>query len=277
MSQADRIFKETCQQILEEGFRQGPPMEVRPRWEDGTPAYTIRKFGVTNRYNLAEGFPILTLRKLNYKKAIDEVLWIWQKKSNRLADLDSKVWDLWAFDDGTIGKAYGYQLGQKYQFPEGESDQVDHLLWQLKNDPESRRMVCHMYNFADLHEMALYPCAYSMSFSVIDGKLNGLLHQRSQDILAANGWNVVQYAALVMMLAQVSGYEPGELLHVIVDAHIYDRHEGIIRELIERPDYPAPTLKLNPEIKNFYDFTIDDFELVDYQYGPSIGRIEMAV
>ncbi len=277
MSQADQLFKETCRQVLETGFRQGPPLEVRPRWADGTPAYTIRKFGVTNRYDLAVEFPILTLRKLNYKKAIDEVLWIWQKKSNRLADLDSKIWDHWALEDGTIGKAYGYQLAQKYQFPEGESDQVDHLLWQLENDPESRRMVCHMYNFADLHEMALYPCAYSMSFSVIDGKLNGLLHQRSQDILAANGWNVVQYAALLMMFAQVAGYEPGELVHVIVDAHIYDRHEATIRELLERPTYPAPVMRLNPEITNFYDFTVDDFELVDYQYGPPIGRIEMAI
>ncbi|MDO5734142.1 MAG: thymidylate synthase [Eubacteriales bacterium] len=277
MSHADQLFKETCRQVLQSGMRQAPPLNVRPRWDDGEPAYTIRSFGIVNRYDLSKGFPILTIRKFNYKKAIDEILWIWQKKSNRLSELDSKVWDAWAKEDGTIGKAYGYQLGQEYQFPEGKKDQVDHLLWQLKNDPESRRMICHMYNFSDLHEMALYPCAYSLSLSVIDGKLNGILNQRSQDLLAASCWNVVQYAALLMAFAQVSELEVGELVHVIVDAHIYDRHEAIVRELLERPEYPAPVLKLDPSIKNFYDFTVDSFTLENYQSGPGIPRFPVAI
>ena len=276
MSQADQIFKATCREVLERGYRQGPPDIVRPRWEDGSPAYTIRSFGIVNRYDLSQEFPILTLRQFNYKKAIDELLWIWQKKSNRLSELNSKVWDAWADEEGTIGKAYGYQLGQVYDFPEGQKDQVDHLLWQLTHDFESRRMVCHMYNFADLSEMALYPCAYSMTFSVINGKLNGVLNQRSQDLLAASCWNVVQYAALILMLAQVSGLEAGELVHVIVDAHIYDRHEPQVRELLERPEYPGPKMRLDPQIKNFYDFTVDSFHLEDYQHGPGIGPIPVA-
>ena len=287
MSKADVLFVNMCRDILDNGFST-EGQKVRARWEDGSPAHTIKQFGVVNRYDLQEEFPILTLRPTYIKSAVDEMLWIWQKKSNRVSDLRSGIWDEWSSEDGTIGKAYGYQMGVKYQFAQGEMDQVDNVLWQLKNTPYSRRILTNMYNFSDLMEMGLEPCAYSMTFNVTkehgDGgegsgklKLNAILNQRSQDILTANNWNVVQYAVLVHMLAQVSDMVPGELVHVISDAHIYDRHADIVRELIERPQYPAPTFKLNPEIKNFYDFTIDDIVLENYQKNPQVKNIPVAV
>lgn len=265
-----------CQDILDNGFS-SEGQEVRPRWEDGAPAHTIKRFGVVNRYDLQEEFPALTLRPTAIKTAVDEMLWIWQKKSNNIKDLRGKIWDSWADENGSIGKAYGYQLGVKYKFPHGEMDQVDNVLWQLKNTPYSRRIMTNIYNFADLTEMGLEPCAYSMTFNVTGNKLNAILNQRSQDILAANNWNVVQYAVLVHMMAQVSGLVPGELVHVIADAHIYDRHVDIIKELIARPQFPAPKFSLNPEIKNFYDFTIDDIKIEDYQKNPQILDIPVAV
>jgi len=276
MSKADVLFVNMCKDILENGFS-SEGQEVRPRWEDGAPAHTIKRFGVVNRYDLQEEFPALTLRPTAIKTAVDEMLWIWQKKSNNIKDLRGKIWDSWADENGSIGKAYGYQLGVKYKFPHGEMDQVDNVLWQLKNTPYSRRIMTNIYNFADLTEMGLEPCAYSMTFNVTGNKLNAILNQRSQDILAANNWNVVQYAVLVHMLAQVSGLVPGELVHVIADAHIYDRHVDIIKELIERPQFPAPKFSLNPEIKNFYDFTIDDIKIEDYQKNPQILDIPVAV
>ena len=276
MSKADVLFVNMCQDILDNGFS-SEGQEVRPRWEDGAPAHTIKRFGVVNRYDLQEEFPALTLRPTAIKTAVDEMLWIWQKKSNNIKDLRGKIWDSWADENGSIGKAYGYQLGVKYKFPHGEMDQVDNVLWQLKNTPYSRRIMTNIYNFADLTEMGLEPCAYSMTFNVTGNKLNAILNQRSQDILAANNWNVVQYAVLVHMLAQVSDLEPGELVHVIADAHIYDRHVDIIKELIARPQYPAPKFSLNPEIKNFYDFTIDDIKIEDYQKNPQILDIPVAV
>lgn len=276
MSKADVLFVNMCQDILDNGFS-SEGQEVRPRWEDGTPAHTIKRFGVVNRYDLQEEFPALTLRPTAIKTAVDEMLWIWQKKSNNIKDLRGKIWDSWADENGSIGKAYGYQLGVKYKFPHGEMDQVDNVLWQLKNTPYSRRIMTNIYNFADLTEMGLEPCAYSMTFNVTGNKLNAILNQRSQDILAANNWNVVQYAVLVHMMAQVSGLEPGELVHVIADAHIYDRHVDIIKELIARPQFPAPKFSLNPEIKNFYDFTIDDIKIEDYQKNPQILDIPVAV
>ena len=256
MSYADERFRQNCQEILENGVWD-TELEVRPRWADGTPAHTVKSFGIVNRYRLYEEFPAMTLRRTAFRSCIDEMLWIWQKKSNRICDLNSHVWDQWAGEDGTIGKAYGYQLGVKYKFKHGEMDQVDNVLWQLKNAPASRRIMTNIYNFADLTEMGLEPCAYSMTFNVTGNKLNAILNQRSQDTLAANNWNVVQYSALLMMFAQVSGLEPGELVHVISDMHIYDRHVPIIKELIERETFPAPKVRLNPEIKNFYDFTVD--------------------
>ena len=276
MSYADKIFIETCRDILENGFSTENE-KVRPVWDDGTPAYTIKKFGVVNRYDLSKEFPILTLRYTNWKAAIDEMLWIWQKKSNKVSDLNSHIWDSWMGEDGTIGKAYGYQLGIKHEYKEGMFDQVDRVLYDLKNNPYSRRIMTNIYNYQDLHEMNLYPCAYSMTFNVVDGKLNAILNQRSQDTLAANNWNIVQYSVLVHMFAQVSGLEVGELVHVIADMHIYDRHIPLIKKLIEREPLPAPKFEMNKEIKNFYDFTVDDFNIIDYKHGESIGRVPVAI
>ena len=277
MSRADQIFIDMCKDVLENGFS-SEGQKVRAVWEsDGAPAHTIKKFGVVNRYNLQEEFPALTLRPTPVKNCVDELLWIWQKKSNRIADLKSHIWDAWADETGTIGKAYGYQLGVKYKFAQGEMDQVDNVLWQLKNAPYSRRIMTNIYNFADLSEMGLEPCAYSMTFNVTGNKLNAILNQRSQDILVANNWNVFQYAILTMMFAQVSGLEPGEFVHMIADAHIYDRHVPIVKEMIERPTFPAPKVTLNPEIKNFYDFTVDDVIVENYQANPQIKGIPVAI
>ena len=276
MSNADVLFVNMCEKILREGFS-SEGQTVRARWEDGTPAHTIKTFGVVNRYDLSEEFPELTLRPTAIKSAVDEILWIWQKKSNNIKDLKPHIWDEWADEDGSIGKAYGYQMGVKYKFAQGEMDQVDNVLWQLKNTPYSRRILTNIYKFDDLSEMNLEPCAYSMTFNVTGNKLNAILNQRSQDILAANNWNVVQYSVLVHMFAQVSGLVPGELVHVISDAHIYDRHVPIIKELIERPQYPAPKFRLNPDIKNFYDFTTDDIIVEDYQKNPQILNIPIAI
>ncbi|MCT4688734.1 thymidylate synthase [Vallitalea sp.] len=276
MSRADKIFIDMCRDIIDNGYS-SEGQEVRPRWQDGTPAHTIKKFGVVNRYNLAEEFPILTLRPTYLKSAIDEILWIWQKKSNNIKDLKSKIWDSWADETGSIGKAYGYQLGIKHKYNEGEFDQVDRVLYDLKHNPSSRRIMTNIYNHHDLHEMNLYPCAYSVTFNVTGNKLNAILNQRSNDVLVANNWNVVQYAALVHMFARVSGLEVGELVHVIADAHIYDRHIPLVEELISRKSYDAPKLIINPEIKDFYDFTVNDFVLENYQKGEQIKGIPVAV
>ena len=290
MSKADALFVNMCRDILDNGFS-SEGQKVRARWEDGTPAHTIKQFGVVNRYNLQEEFPALTLRPTYIKNAVDEMLWIWQKKSNWVSELSSGIWDEWADEQGTIGKAYGYQLGVKYKFAQGEMDQVDNVIWQLKNTPYSRRIMTNIYNFADLSEMGLEPCAYSMTFNVTretgggaEGrggsgkfKLNGILNQRSQDILTANNWNVVQYAVLIHMLAQVCDMVPGELVHVISDAHIYDRHVDIVREMIERPQYPAPIFRLNPEIKDFYEFTTKDITIENYRKNPQIKDIPVAI
>lgn len=282
MSKADKIFVNMCQDILQNGTdTQGE--KVRPHWEDGTPAYTIKKFGVVNRYNLAEEFPALTLRRTAIKSAMDEILWIWQKKSNNIRDLKSHIWDEWADETGSIGKAYGYQMSVKHQYREGMMDQIDRVLFDLKNNPFSRRILTNLYVHADLHEMNLYPCAYSMTFNVTEDKtkdkliLNAVLNQRSQDVLAANNWNVVQYSLLLMMIAQSVDMIPGELLHVIADAHIYDRHVPLVEELISRPQYPAPTVKLNPDIKDFYQFTTGDITIENYQTGEQIKNIPIAV
>jgi len=276
MSKADVLFVNMCKEILDNGFS-SEGQKVRPKWEDGTPAHTIKTFGVVNRYNLQEEFPALTLRPTAIKSAVEEMLWIWQKKSNNVNDLKTRIWDSWADETGSIGKAYGYQLGVKYQFAQGEMDQVDNVIWQLKNTPYSRRIMTNIYNFNDLMEMGLEPCAYSMTFNVTGNKLNGILNQRSQDILAANNWNVVQYSVLIYMLAQVCGYEPGELVHVIADAHIYDRHIPVIEEMIKRPQYPAPKFRLNPDVKDFYDFTVDDIIIEDYEKNPQIKNIPVAI
>lgn len=290
MSKADALFVKMCRDILDNGFS-SEGQKVRAKWEDGTPAHTIKQFGVVNRYDLQEEFPALTLRPTYIKSAVDEMLWIWQKKSNRVSELSSGIWDEWADEQGTIGKAYGYQLGVKYKFAQGEMDQVDNVIWQLKNTPYSRRIMTNIYNFADLSEMGLEPCAYSMTFNVTretgggaEGrggsgkfKLNGILNQRSQDILTANNWNVVQYAVLIHMLAQVCDMVPGELVHVISDAHIYDRHVDIVREMIERPQYPAPIFRLNPEIKDFYEFTTKDITIENYRKNPQIKDIPVAI
>ncbi len=276
MSLADNIFIDMCKDIIANGFSTEGE-KVRPKWEDGSYAYTIKKFGVVNRYDLSKEFPAITLRKTAIKSCVDEMLWIWQKKSNNVNDLNSHIWDAWADENGSIGKAYGYQMQVKHKYKEGMMDQVDRVIYDLKNNPYSRRIMTNIYVHSDLNEMNLYPCAYSMTFNVTGDRLNAILNQRSQDILAANNWNVCQYAVLVHMLAQVCGFKPGELVHVIADAHIYDRHIPIIKELIERPTYPAPTFWLNPDIKDFYDFTVDDVRLDNYVTGPQVKNIPVAV
>lgn len=276
MSKADQIFVNMCRGILDHGYS-SEGEDIRARWEDGTPAHTIKRFGVVNRYDLSEEFPAMTLRPTPVKSAVDELLWIWQKKSNRVADLNSHIWDAWADEQGTIGKAYGYQLGVKHQYKEGMFDQVDRVLYDLAHNPYSRRIMTNLYTFADLHEMALYPCAYSMTFNVTGNRLNAILNQRSQDTLVANSWNVVQYAILVHLFSQVSGLVAGELVHVIADAHIYDRHIPLVEELIARPQYPAPKLTINPEIKDFYDFRVEDIIVSDYQAGSQLKGIPVAV
>ncbi len=282
MSLADKIFINMCRDILENGVSTEGE-KVRPHWEDGSSAYTIKKFGVVNRYNLAEEFPAITLRRTAIKSCTDEILWIWQKKSNNIHDLNSHIWDEWADETGSIGKAYGYQMGVKHQYPEGMMDQVDRVIYDLKNNPFSRRIMTNLYVHQDLSEMNLYPCAYSMTFNVTQQKgqerltLNAVLNQRSQDILTANNWNVCQYAVLMHMLAQVCDMQVGELVHVIADAHIYDRHIPLVEDLIARETYPAPDFWLNPEVKDFYAFTREDVRLDNYVTGPQIENISVAI
>ena len=276
MSRADEIFIANCRDILDTGVWD-TDREVRPRWEDGAPAHTIKKFGIVNRYDLSKEFPILTLRRTYWKSAIDELLWIWQAKSNNVRDLRTRVWDAWADENGSIGKAYGYQLGVKHHYPEGDMDQVDKVLWDLKNNPASRRIMTNIYTFADLSEMALYPCAYSMTFNVSGNTLNAILNQRSQDMLAANNWNVVQYSVLALMLAQVSGLQPGELVHVIADAHIYDRHVPAVEKLLAGDPKPAPAFRIDPDVKDFYAFTRDSFSMENYRFTEFTDKIPVAV
>lgn len=276
MSRADQIFIRNCRDILTNGVWD-TDREVRPRWEDGSPAHTVKLFGVVNCYDLSEEFPILTIRRTFWKSAVDELLWIWQKKSNNVRELRGHVWDAWADETGSIGKAYGYQLGVKYKFPEGEFDQVDRVLYDLKNNPASRRILTSLYNFADLSEMALYPCAYSMTFNVSGNTLNAILNQRSQDMLTANNWNVCQYAVLVHMFARAAGLEPGELVHVIADAHIYDRHVPMVEKILSNPQYAAPQLSVDPDVSDFYAFTRDSFSLPGYKYTDFTEKIPVAV
>ena len=276
MSRADEIFVANCKDILEHGIWD-TDREVRPRWEDGSPAHTIKKFCLVNRYDLREEFPILTIRRTFLKSAIDEILWIWQKKSNNIHDLSRHIWDSWADKTGSIGKAYGYQLGQKYTFAEGEFDQVDKVIYDLKNNPASRRIIAHMYNVADLKDMHLYPCAYSMTFNVSGNTLNGILNQRSQDMLAASNWNVVQYSVLLMMFAQACGLQAGELVHVVADAHIYDRHIPIVEKILNNPQYPAPQLIVDPSVRDFYRFTKNSFTLENYKYTDLDVKIPVAI
>lgn len=276
VSIVDSIFIENCIDILKNGTPDKYE-KVRPHWDDGTPAYTFKKFAIVNRYDLSKEFPILTLRPINLKAVIDEILWIWQKKSNNINDLNSHIWDSWADEKGSIGKAYGYQLGVKSKYKEGEFDQVDRILFDLKNNPYSRRIIADIYNHQDLHEMNLYPCAYNLTFNVTGKKLNAILNQRSQDVLVANNWNVCQYSILIHMFAQVSNLEVGEFVHVIADAHIYDRHIPIVEDLIKRKSYPAPILEVNKKISDFYEFTVDSFILKDYIHGEKVSKIPVAI
>ena len=276
MSKADEIFIANCREILDHGHWD-TDQDVRPRWADGQSAHTVKKFGIVNRYDLREEFPILTIRRTFLRSCVDELLWIWQKKSNNIHDLHSHIWDQWADENGSIGKAYGYQLGVKHQYKEGMFDQVDRVLYDLRHNPASRRILTNLYNFEDLHEMALYPCAYSMTFNVTGDTLNAVLNQRSQDMLAANNWNVAQYAVLVHMFAQVSGLKAGELIHVIADAHIYDRHVPIVEKILQNPQYPAPKLLLDPTVTDFYAFDRSSVKLENYQYTDLDEEIPVAI
>lgn len=276
MSRADSIFISNCRDILSTGVWD-TNLEVRPHWADGTPAHTIKKFGIVNRYDLSKEFPILTLRRTYWRSAVDELLWIWQKKSNNIKDLRGHIWDSWADENGSIGKAYGYQLGIKNRYPEGEFDQVDRVLYDLKHNPASRRIMTNMYNFEDLSEMGLYPCAYSVTFNVSGNKLNAILNQRSQDMLTASNWNVVQYAVLLHMVAQVTGFEPGELVHVIADAHIYDRHVAIVKKILANEPKPAPEFSIDKSVTDFYAFTRDSFKLKNYSYNEFTDKIPVAI
>ena len=276
MSRADEIFIANCTDILENGVWD-TDRPVRTRWDDGTPAHTIKKFCVVNRYDLSQEFPILTIRRIFWKSAIDELLWIWQAKSNNVRELRTRVWDAWADENGSIGKAYGYQLGVKHHYPEGDMDQVDKVLWDLRHNPASRRIMTNIYTFADLSEMALYPCAYSMTFNVTGDRLNAILNQRSQDMLTANNWNVVQYAVLTLMMAQVSGLRPGEFVHVIADAHIYDRHVEAVKEIIRSEPKPTPRFFVDPAVDDFYRFTRDSFRMEGYEYSNFAGKIPVAL
>ena len=282
MSHADELFCSMCRDIIDNGTTTEGEL-VRPHWEDGSPAYTVKRFGVVNRYDLRREFPAITLRRTALKSAMDEVLWIYQRKSNNVGDLSSHIWDSWADENGSIGKAYGYQIGQVTHYPEGDFDQMDKVLYDLEHTPFSRRIITSTYTVGDLPEMGLYPCAWSVTYNVTQEPgnprptLNMVLNQRSQDVLAANNWNVCQYAILLMMMAQVSGMEAGELLHVIADAHLYDRHAPLVEELIERPQYPAPKVSLNPAVTDFYDFTVDDLVVEGYEHGPQVKNIPIAV
>ncbi len=275
MSRADEIFIENCRDILENGISDSD-LSVRPHWEDGAPAHTIKKFGLVNRYDLSKEFPLLTLRRTFYRSAIEEILWIYQKKSNDIKELSTHIWDAWADENGRIGKAYGYQMSVKHKYPEGEFDQVDKALYDLKNNPASRRILLNMYNHADLHEMALAPCAYSLTLNVSGGRLNAILNQRSQDMLTASNWNVCQYSALLIMFAKASGLQPGELVHVIADAHIYDRHTDIVRRLIEKEPYPAPEMTVE-DVTDFYKFTKNSFTAENYRYHEFTEKIPVAI
>lgn len=276
MSKADEIFIQNMRDIIDNGVTDSE-MTVRPHWADGTPAHTIKKFCIVNRYNLAEEFPAITLRRTAFKSAVDELLWIWQKKSNNIHELKSHIWDSWADETGSIGKAYGYQLGVKHKYKEGMFDQVDRVLYDLKHNPASRRIITNIYVHQDLNEMNLYPCAYSVTFNVANGRLNAILNQRSNDMAVANNWNVVQYAVLVHMLAQVSGLKVGELVHVIADAHIYDRHVPQVERMLQGTPHKAPKFFINPEITDFYKFTVDDVKLEEYEYEPFNERFEVAI
>ena len=276
MSYADQVFISVCRDILAEGVWD-TDLPVRPRWTDGTPAHTVKKFGVVNRYDLHEEFPIMTLRPTAFRSCVDELLWIWQKKSNRIADLRSHIWDAWADEEGTIGRAYGYQLGVRHQYGDGWFDQVDRVLKDLRENPASRRMVTSLFNHHDLSEMGLYPCAWSMTFNVTGSTLNAVLNQRSQDMLTASNWNVCQYAVLVYMMARSAGLEAGELVHVIADCHIYDRHVPLVEELLRREPRPAPRLAVDPAATDFYAFTADSFRLEGYEPWSFAEKIEVAL
>ena len=285
MTQADKNFIETCKEILENGYS-SKGTNVRTRWEDGEEANYISIVGVTNKYDVSKEFPMITLRNNTntVKKAIDEILWIWQKKSNKVSDLNSHIWDQWAGEDGTIGKAYGYQMSKKYNFKTKDGiksmDQVDYVLYLLKNNPSSRRIMTNIFNFDDLKDMNLEPCAYGTQWLVKEGKLHLILNQRSQDMLTANGWNTMQYAALLCMFAQCAGLEVGTLTHNIGDCHIYDRHIPLVKKLIEaQPMDVSPKLIINNKTTNFYDFKVEDFEIQGYDYNKNIklGKIPVAI
>jgi thymidylate synthase len=281
MNSADKQYLDLVRNIIENGYSDEGE-NVRPKWADGTPAYTKSLISCKMQFDNSE-VPILTTKQVAWKTAIKELLWIWQMKSNRIEDLHKMnvhIWDEWEIKEGkwagTIGPAYGYQLGKKCRKVNGELlDQVDYLLWSLKNNP-SRRMITTLWDKDDLDEMALTPCVWKTNWLVKGRKLHLIVGIRSNDMALGNPFNVFQYSVLQRMIAQVTGYELGTLNFDIDDAHVYDRHIEPLKQQLKREPYSAPKLWINPEITNFYDFTPDDFKLIDYKHHPKI-EMEVAI
>ncbi len=261
MSLADTQYLQIIENILDHGYYAN----------NRTGIATYKLPHQVMQFNLAEEFPILTTKFVAFKTAIKELLWIWQLQSNDVRQLQAmnvKVWDEWMREDGTIGKAYGYQIA-KYK-------QLDNLLDMLQKDPQSRRMIVTLWNIEDLPDMALQPCAYETLWDVTDGRLNCMLIQRSGDMGLGVPFNTAQYAALVHMIAQVSGLQAGQFTHVINNAHIYENHVEALRTQLERREeaLSAPILRINPDVTDFYDFKAEDIILEGYEH---LGKLSMTV
>ena len=280
MSKADQFFRDQMKVIRETGFND-KDFKVRAKWEaDNAPAHTVKTFGYVTRYDLSKEFPILTLRSQGFKGAVKECLWIFQKKSTNINDLGLHIWDAWADENGDLGRTYAYSLREKIQYPEGAFDQVDYLLYQLKNNPMDRRMMLQLFDPHNVIHTKLPPCVMTYLFDVAGGKLNMTVIQRSADALAAGaagGWDEVGEAVLQHMLAQVSGLQVGTMVHLVNNLHVYDRHMQYIDEILANPEYESPVLKVNPNVTNFYDFKPEDFELVGYKSTKLSTKFDVAV
>jgi thymidylate synthase len=269
MSLADQIFISNCRDIIDNGVWD-TDREVRPRWEDGAPAHTVKKFGIVNRYDLSKEFPILTIRRTYWKSAIDELLWIWQAKSNNVRELRTRVWDAWADENGELGPVYGKQW-RSWQCPDGRVvDQISDLINQIKTNPDSRRLMVCAWNPADVDKMALPPCHCLFQFYVVNGKLSCQLYQRSADVFLGVPFNIASYALLTMMIAQVCGLQPGEFVHTFGDVHIYKNLYAQVDEQLTREPRPLPKMVINPEVTDIFSFQFEDFKLEGYEPWPAI-------